>query len=545
VSGDTERVPVAAAPAPEETTQDLSAAADLAAARNGAAAQPARQPAAPRQVSDAGETAPLDQPLEDVWSRPATTPRRSSGMQRLLELIGVVRRPPRSPEPAPAPAQALQLAQPEDQRLPAGPERRAVRPLPWGRDFAAVVVHREDSLTAIFGKLDAADSPRVALVAPRGNEELAKPLGMRRLRRHIDMTGKDLMLVTHSGSLKSRAREVGLASVGNIRNVDFERYGRRGVNLGGIIVPLPGLGLFLRLAAFIAAIAVLGGAVLLYLPEATVQVYPQIQTLSNTAQITIGTAIASVNAATGDVPAHRRSTAISWTVYYPAHGQTTVQAPDGSNRTVPAVTDDDVKQATNLAQQVLLLQGEKLLQDRYKTETLFNQTATLNAFDSQADHQAGDAAPLVQVTASGQVTLLSADNDTLRQALLEPSLKDKIDASQMFVPSTFQVTVLSSGDYDKENNKLSAQVKLSEGVTRSFSVAGLRKALAGKSKRDAQQAIIDRVDQSKPAQIKLTPSWAPWLPRFTNRITVNVTRPSAPSATATPGPSPTPTPAPQ
>jgi hypothetical protein len=155
---------------------------------------------------------------------------------------------------------------------------------------------------------------------------------------------------------------------------------------------------------------------------------------------------------------------------------------------------------------------------------------------------------VVLVTASGQVTMLSADNDALRQAILEPSLKTKVDRSQMFVPSTFAAVIVSSGNFDKTNNRLQAQLKLSDGVTRAFNVTALRSALSGKSKRDAQQAIIDRVDQSKPAQIKISPGWAPWLPRFTNRITVEVRQPSSDqSAGGAPGarPSPTPTPAPQ
>ncbi|MHB8574144.1 MAG: hypothetical protein ACYDCQ_02320 [Dehalococcoidia bacterium] len=428
--------------------------------------------------------------------------------------------------------------------------RKAMKPLPWGRDFAAAVIHRDDGLTAIFGKLDAADSPRVALVAPRGSRELSKALGMRRLRRHVDMTGKDVMIVTHSGGLRSRAREVGLAVTGNVRGVDFERYGRSGLRVGGVLVPLPGFGLFLRLTLFLAAIAGIAAVVLLYLPEATVQVFPQIQTLETTANATVSSEFSTLNAAAGQVPGHRRSLTLTRTVDFPVHGQTTVKGPDGADQTVPAASDDDVKQANAFAQQVLLNEGRKTLEQRNKGETLIQKSAILSALDSKANVKAGDPADLLEITASGQVTMLSANNTSLR-ALLKQGLSPAPDSRQMYLPDTFTATTLSAGDYDKNNNRIQVRFKLTEGITRAFSVTQLRKAVAGKSKLDAQEAVIERVDQTQPAKIKLQPGWAPWLPRFTSRITIHLMPPpalaSAGGAGAQPGatPAPSPTPAPQ
>src|SRR5207248_271758 len=98
------------------------------------------------------------------------------------------------------------------------------------------------------------------------------------------------------------------------------------------------------------------------------------------------------------------------TVQYPVHGQAAVKAPDGSDQQVPAATDDDIKQATAFAQQVLLNDGRKALEQSHKDETLLQQSATLSAFDSHASVKAGDAANLLEVAGSGQVTMLSADN---------------------------------------------------------------------------------------------------------------------------------------
>src|SRR5581483_2564131 len=108
--------------------------------------------------------------------------------------------PAQPPQRAVAPLPDAEVQPPERRAEPLPSPRRAAAPLPWGRDFAAAVVHRDDGLNAIFGKLDAADSPRVALVAAHGNSELSKPLGMRRLRRYVDHSGKDVIIVTHSSA---------------------------------------------------------------------------------------------------------------------------------------------------------------------------------------------------------------------------------------------------------------------------------------------------------------------------------------------------------
>jgi hypothetical protein len=488
---------------------------------------------------------------------PKTLPQASRQPRpSLIERFGLLLRPRRKRPGAASAAVAAGAARAlapvptdEEQPVEAPPTaraRRAMKPLPWGRDFAAATIQRDDTLTAVFGKLDAADSPRVALLAPRGNKELAKALGMRRLRRHADLTGKDVMLVTRNGGLRSRAREVGLASVGSLRGVDFERYGRSGLRVGSTIVPLPGIGIFLRLTAFLVAIAALGAVVLLYLPSATVTVYPKSTPVTDTEALTLNADTAAVNKAGGEVPAHLRKQFVQASVPFPVSGQTTVKAPDGSDKTVPAATDDDIKRATDFAQQVLLARGSEQLRQSNKNETFFPDSAGISAYEGTPNVKAGEATPILQINASGQFSILSADNDALR-AVLEEKQKAKLGTGQMWLAETFSASPISSGDFDKANNRMPVQVKLSEGTTAAFSVKKLRQALAGKSKRDAQLAVLERVDQDRPATITLTPGWAPWLPRFTSRIDAQVAKPAQNTGAGKPGatPTPSPTPAPQ
>ena len=474
---------------------------------------------------------------------------------------GMVRRraaaPPRSDEAAPteplpravAPVPAADAQPPERRPEPQPSPRRAAAPLPWGRDFAAAVVHRDDGLNSIFGKLDAADSPRVALVAPHGNTELAKPLGMRRLRRYIDHSGKDVIIVTHSSAVRARAHEVGLAVAGNVKRVDFERYGRSGVRFGGVIVPLPGLGLLLRLATIVIAVAVLAAAVLLYLPKATVTVYPAYAPQQYAANVTLIGAATSGALPAGQIPANRRSESLSRTVLFPVHGTTTVKGPDGSDEQVASPTDDDLKQADAFAQQVLLDEGRNDLAKQYSNETMVKQSAVLSAYTSKANAKAGEPADLIRLNVSGQVTMLSANNDTLRK-LLETALLPTTLRTQMFVPQTFSATVASAGQFDKNNNQIAVNFQLSESTTSVFNPSALKSALKGKSRTAAQQAVDARVDESAPAKVSVNPGWAPALPRFTGRIDVNIATPTPsptpnPSATPAASPAPSATPAPQ
>lgn len=211
----------------------------------------------------------------------------------------------------------------------------ALLPLPLGDDapawqppepppympatFAAVTIQRDDDLASIFGKIDAADSPRVALVAPRGNRELGRKLAMRRLQRHLDLTGKDLILVTRSRLLRVRGREEGVPSVTHLKRVDFDRR-RSGLQLGWLTLRLPTLGALAAVAVFVAAVA--AGAVVLfwYVPRASVTVFVPTQTIGETIDIVVDSKAGSVDLAKGVVPGRRREITITRTLPGPATG---------------------------------------------------------------------------------------------------------------------------------------------------------------------------------------------------------------------------------
>jgi hypothetical protein len=189
-----------------------------------------------------------------------------------------------------------------------------------GGAFATVAIDRYDDLPAIFGKIDSAPSPRVALVAARGNRELQRALSMRRLQRHLDLTGKDLILVTRSRALRLRAREEALPAVGSLRRVNFHTYGRDGLRLGPLTIPLPSFGAIVGL--FVLAAAVLGAAAVVFwfLPKAEVTVFLPATAGQDTFDIVLDGQATVVNVETGTIPARRREVLVTRSIFRPATG---------------------------------------------------------------------------------------------------------------------------------------------------------------------------------------------------------------------------------
>jgi hypothetical protein len=201
-----------------------------------------------------------------------------------------------------------------------GDEDAHARAFLAGGAFATVAIDRYDDLPAIFGKIDSAPSPRVALVAARGNHELQRALSMRRLQRHLDLTGKDLILVTRSRALRLRAREEALPAVGNLRRVNFHTYGRDGLRLGPLTIPLPSFGAVVGLLVLIAAVLGAAAVVFWFVPKAQVSVFLPTTAAQETFNIVLDGQATTVNVETGTIPARRREVLVTRSVFRPATG---------------------------------------------------------------------------------------------------------------------------------------------------------------------------------------------------------------------------------
>ena len=174
---------------------------------------------------------------------------------------------PESETPEPATPEPPQPPAPET------PPAAEIGGPPSERALASVVpIGRHEPIDGICGRIDAAPSLAVVLHAPSGNRAMSQELGMRRVARHVEASGRIFAVATRSGVLARRARAQGVPVSSNPRNVHWGSGGKVVVRLGFTTLLAPPLG---RYSQYIAlTVFILAVAALLYTagPSATVRV---------------------------------------------------------------------------------------------------------------------------------------------------------------------------------------------------------------------------------------------------------------------------------
>jgi hypothetical protein len=400
-------------------------------------------------------------------------------------------------------------------------QRRSARKAE-GTQYSTIVVERDDSLATVCGKLDTARMAQVAVVIPHGNHELGRPLGVRRLMRHAELSGKDIVLVTRNLSIRQRARVEGQPLASSVRRVRFDRLSPRGLQLGGLDLALPGLGTLMALVLLGAFLAGAFVAVFWYLPVATVTLVPRSTVVSKAQAVTIDAQTTHVNLSSFNVPAVRRQIDVTRTLYLPATGVTNVKQANGSLLPVPAVDAKDLKSAQDLAPAALTEQGLTDLRSRYGSiDTLFPESAQVQVLSVAPVQKAGDAASFLEVTVRGSVSMLAAANADL-DTIFTTLLRSQVPSDQMFVDSSLQLSVLAAGPYDRGADKLPANVQAQVHVTRALDEAALARGIEGKSRRDAATYLDRTLAPIERPIVQLSPGWVPWVPRTQKHIHIDL-----------------------
>ncbi|MGH2583460.1 MAG: baseplate J/gp47 family protein [Dehalococcoidia bacterium] len=484
-------------------------------------------------------------------------------------------------------------------------EEESARAFLAGGAFATVAVERYDDLPAIFGKVDAAASPRVALVAARGNRELQRALSMRRLQRHLDLTGKDLILVTRSRALRLRARQEGLPAVGSLHHVDFHSDRRPGLHLGPLTLPLSALGILLAAVLLVGALGAGAAFLFWYLPEADVTVFLPVTPVEDTFDLVLDGQTTEVNLATGTVPARRREVVVTRSFYRPATGviqipianaavalrftnrtNTPVVVPQGTvvianngvrftvagdvnlprlnaagdvlalsqqsgaAGNVPAnsivrvegdlasrvavtnpapgekgadtpqqvVSEGDVEGVRAFADPVLIdAATQELLQRFAETATVFGGSASVEIIEINPTTAVNLPAKYVDVRVTGRVSLLTVEDTDLRRVYAE-RFRPVIPPGSMLLEEGFTTAVVGAGELERATDRLPVTVHVGAVTSPYLDRATLQDTLAGKSKKGVEQAMRGIVDSPLPPLVKISPGWAPRLPRKADRI---------------------------
>ena len=197
-----------------------------------------------------------------------------------------------------------------------------------------VEIEAHDDLAAVRARLNQSAGAAVVLRARGGNSALASPLGMRLLRRHVDMTRLLVIIESRDGRLRRSARQHGMMIVPSMRGrrVEGGRLRAHRLGLGPIGIPIPLLGLAARAIVLASLIVVAGAAVLFLVPSTTVRLAPQLTPISVPISVIARVPAEGVPLGPGIIPARRYQATITVSDTIATTGF--VEAPDAAARGV-------------------------------------------------------------------------------------------------------------------------------------------------------------------------------------------------------------------
>lgn len=471
---------------------------------------------------------------------------------------------------------------------------------------SVIVIDKNDDVASVCGRVDTAPTFAVVVHAPRGNRRLSTELGMRRLQRHADDSGKVVAIATSSLALANRARQVGIPVARRPEHVRWDAPGKRVLRVAGKSLLLPAVGGWVQAFAILAVFAVFIGLALTMAPSAAVKVVPPAETLSEVVTITASADFTEINLETLEVPASTITTTRTITLALrttgtvlvgadPAKATVTITNPgeksfslpagtillaapdlrafalDAAAQVGPGATVDAAVTAlepggggnlpegsitgwfdaanrelivTNVApaaggtnverpafgenDRVALNQLARDLErsdvvKRFVLEgrphdAVFLGTATATAKAGTTSMEVGEEGDIVLMDVEVTVSALAVLQATLEQVARDVLAQDGVGA---FIPGS--VTAVEIGDrvVNTEEDTVTTELRVSGDFARDVTEDGIREAVKGKSQEDAKSTLAERYGIQSP-DVRLSPGWAPWLPRFNFRIGVEL-----------------------
>ncbi len=206
-------------------------------------------------------------------------------------------------EPAPSPP-ALGSESPQAARSEEGGGQERPPPPLQDQGFASVVpIERDDEVDGICGRIDAAPTLAVVLHARRGNAAMAEELGLRRVVRHVEESGRVFAIATSSAALTRRARALRVPVARNPRKVHWRSGGKMVLRLGRFALLLPPLGRYVQPLVLVAVVLLILAGLLTAGPGVTVTVYPPTRAVERLAVVTASPRVTEIDLATLTVPA--------------------------------------------------------------------------------------------------------------------------------------------------------------------------------------------------------------------------------------------------
>lgn len=212
---------------------------------------------------------------------------------------------------------------------------------------SVILIDRREDIAGICGRVDTAPTFAVVIHAPDGNRQIATELGIRRLQRHVEDSGKVIAIATPNVALGSRARQAGIPVARRPEHVRWDSGGRRVVRMFGRSLAIPKLGRLVQTGVILVIALIFVALAVTLAPSATVSVFPPTETISRTVTITASTDRDAIDFDQLAVPARKvsatqhvtlaiRTTGTVSVGVQPAKASVTITNPAASETTVPA-----------------------------------------------------------------------------------------------------------------------------------------------------------------------------------------------------------------
>lgn len=483
---------------------------------------------------------------------------------------------------------------------------------------SVILIDRREDLAAICGRVDTAPTFAVVVHAPNGNRPLTSELGMRRLQRHAEETGKVVAIATGATALAARARQVGVPVARKPEHVRWDAAGRRVVRVVGHSVVVPTLGRYLQAIVLLALAAGFITLAATLAPSATVSVAPPVETLARSVTITASSDRQEIDFANLLVPARKVSAHQRITLAVPTTGRVAVDtasalvqvtitnptasevavaaravlitSPDGplfeidqdavvpGGKTVtlqatavkpgpegnvaaaavsgfqdaryralkatnaaaatggaseerPAVDANDIVAVRKLANE--LGQSESIRRTLLAArphDAVFLRTAEVETDIGQPSAAAGTPADLLLLPVDVTVTAYAVGADVLEAVARRVLFPD--ESSGEFIPGSVTAVETGARQASAEDSVIRTEIQVTGDFARNVTRAAVKDAVKGRSPDAARSTLASRYG-IQDAEVRVSPGWAPWLPRFGFRISVEL-RSQQSGATATP-----------
>jgi hypothetical protein len=155
-------------------------------------------------------------------------------------------------------------------------------------------------------------------------------------------------------------------------------------------------------------------------------------------------------------------------------------------------------------------------------DAIFLATTQITVRAGDPEPPIGGAADVLLLPVNVEVTALAVPENVLNQLALHTLGTD--EAGGQFIPGSVSASELGNPANVGDDGSVHTQLRISGLFARDITSGGVRDAVKGKSASDAKSTLEERYG-IQDADVRLTPGWAPWLPRFGFRIDVDLKSP--------------------